>query len=167
MYKKIIDRNNNKGFTLLELLMVVLVVGILASFAVPEYSTIMEKARKTEAFQGVSYITKAIYIEEMENSDFIDNLNFTGSDYLDEINMPNSNNQGDGFWHFEIYDANGFLGNGDYQIDAVRTPKSWPGNIEIINFIFDITDGSITGEQERNIDGNFVNKTGTCIGTTA
>lgn len=53
--------NNHKGFTLTELLTVVIIVGVLASIALPQYSKSVERARATEAMQVVKSINDAIY----------------------------------------------------------------------------------------------------------
>ncbi len=41
--------SNNKGFTLIELMVVVAIIGILASIAVPQYRKFQAKARQSEA----------------------------------------------------------------------------------------------------------------------
>jgi prepilin-type N-terminal cleavage/methylation domain-containing protein len=47
---------NKKGFTLLELLVVIIILGILSSIALPQYIQTLEKARSGEAIVNVGSI---------------------------------------------------------------------------------------------------------------
>ncbi len=58
-----------KAFTLIELLVVVLIIGILAAVAVPQYQKAVEKARATEAFILIKNLKQARDIYRMSNSE--------------------------------------------------------------------------------------------------
>jgi len=51
-----------KGFTLIELMIVVAIIGILAAVAIPAYSDYTKKAKSTELVQGVSALKTAVEI---------------------------------------------------------------------------------------------------------
>ena len=50
---------NNKGFSLIELLVVVLILGILAAMAIPQYMRVIERQRGMEAITILAIIGKA------------------------------------------------------------------------------------------------------------
>ncbi len=49
-------RRNEKGFTLVELMIVVVIIGILASIAIPKFSNMIGKAKTTEAKQILNQV---------------------------------------------------------------------------------------------------------------
>jgi prepilin-type N-terminal cleavage/methylation domain-containing protein len=64
----------NKGFTLIEVLMVVLIVGILASLAMPQYTKVVEKAKMSEAKTVLSAIRTSEGVYFMENDSYTETL---------------------------------------------------------------------------------------------
>ena len=70
------QRNQHGGFTLLELLMVVIIIAILASVALPQYIKASEKARGSEALQALGAIrsAQARYRAQSPNGLYTNNL---------------------------------------------------------------------------------------------
>lgn len=66
--------NNKKGFTLIELMVVVAIMGILASVAVPAYQVYIQRSEVVEALSMVSTIRENVTSYYVEDLDFpVDN----------------------------------------------------------------------------------------------
>ena len=63
-----------KGFTLIEMLVVVLIIGILAGIALPQYQSAVRKARVVEAKLALRAIGDAAYLWYLQNDNMFDSL---------------------------------------------------------------------------------------------
>ncbi len=75
-------RANSKGFTLIEVLVVVLIIGILAAIAMPEYIKSVERSRMAEMVTLLGNIAQAQQRKYMHVNRYIDN--FTALDVAPE-----------------------------------------------------------------------------------
>ena len=88
----------NKGFTLLELLVVVLIIGILAAIALPQYNRAVMKAKMAQL--DVIIDTSKKNIDAHLNAHGFAEASFTGTDSIADIELSNcdASNYPDGGW---------------------------------------------------------------------
>ena len=80
---------NIKGFTLLEMLVVVLIIGILASVALPQYTRAVNKAKFAQIDIIVAMFKKnALAYTSKHGWPPSENVMFTGSESAGDIEMP-------------------------------------------------------------------------------
>ena len=70
--------SNNLGFTLMELMIAIVIIGILASIAVPKYLSITRKAKETEAKMMLSHVYSLQESYYYENDIYSENLEEIG-----------------------------------------------------------------------------------------
>lgn len=60
----------SRGFTIVELLIVIVVIGILAAMTIVSYNGIQTRAENTKTLSGVDQVAKAIQIYKLDNSTY-------------------------------------------------------------------------------------------------
>jgi len=60
--------STKKGFTLIEVLIVVIILGILATLAVPQFTRMIQRARMAEAWAGLGAVRTAQSVYWMEHT---------------------------------------------------------------------------------------------------
>ena len=82
-------KTHSAGFTLIEVMIAVSIVGVLASIAIPNYIKYKENARIVVAIADMKFIEKEIMNFGSENGDLPENLSVIGRDnFLDPWGRP-------------------------------------------------------------------------------
>ena len=76
----------NKGFTLLELVVVILIVGVLATLGFTQYGRMVERARGAEARQNIGYMRKLAAAYRLQNGS-VTNIGYS------DVNVGSSQDQ--------------------------------------------------------------------------
>jgi len=119
----------SKGFTLVEVLIVVIIIGILAAIGIPQFASSIEKARGGEARAGLGHIQTAEKIYYAENDAYTQTQGAGGLD----LSLTTT------YWSFAIDTP-----SGGYVATATRT-GSGPHADEYISMD---EAGTITGNWE-------------------
>ena len=65
---------NRKGFTLIELMIVIAIIGILAAMAVPNFKKAREQAREKACYSNIRVLMGAVEMYNMDNSKMMESL---------------------------------------------------------------------------------------------
>ena len=131
---------NQRGFATLEVILMVMVIGILASIAVPRFTSITTSANTAKIQSDLSTIDTAIAIYYMENGKYPSNLKTDLKTYLTDI-------------------ENIKPPTGKAYIDG--TAQDMPAT----DYSFKTVDGETRAALGEYTSGNFTNKTKTSSGT--
>ena len=101
---------NKQAFTLIELLVVVLIIGILAAVALPQYQKVVEKSRATQAItmlkslgqaQEAYYMANGSYASKFDELDV--EMPFTGNTPWRPIDSHVTDTRSNEDWSFQIW----------------------------------------------------------------
>ena len=113
---------NKKAFTLIELLVVVLIIGILAAIALPQYEKAVEKSRAAEALQTLKYLKQMgdVYLLEHPGAQFV-SFEDMGVNFSNDFTIYHV----DGYYDFACNKYWCFGSNGmDYGYDGWAYPDA-------------------------------------------
>ena len=123
-----------QGFTLIEILIVVVIIGILATVAIPTYFSYVEKAYASDAKTQIKNILMNADIYRQEQGNYPDDITEMENGYLDIKQSVKEK------WSFEIdLSEDGTTGT----IMATSTEKMDGGADKIVTF--DVETGKFTG----------------------
>lgn len=107
---------NKNAFTLIELLVVVLIIGILAAVAVPQYQRAVERARAMEAVSNLKALVTAEKVYKMANG--------TATRDLDKLDLQVSGTYDSNTKKFTsqyfTYTGNSYNGGEGLEVQATR-----------------------------------------------
>jgi prepilin-type N-terminal cleavage/methylation domain-containing protein len=120
---------NRKGFTLVELLVVVLIIGILAAIGIPQYFKAVERSRVSEATQTFTSIKSAEERFLMRTSNYTDNFSDFDIEYKSGASVCSGSTCNLKYFNITLSIA-GTAPNQTFNIVAARTsPKYGSYNI--------------------------------------
>ena len=119
----------NRAFTLIELLVVVLIIGILAAIALPQYRFAVEKARAAEAVTNVQAWYNAVQRYYLANGSYPTSRSSSLEDI--DITLPESE-----YFHKTYFSSSGTVyvayKSSDYMISRVLKGASYQINLGLM-----------------------------------
>lgn len=127
--------NNKSGFTLLEIIIVIIIIGVLASLALPRFFSTVEYSKGAEAMVSISAIRQSVERCYLMRNAFTNCNAFTAMDIEDPGLAPNA--------HF-TYTFVPAPGPNSYTITATRNSRDGGTGGTIILRYNDGGSGSVT-----------------------
>ena len=116
-------RITNHGFTLIELITVIIIIGIMLGVALPKYMQLSEKTKASNAKQIMDMLRKAeeaYYIEASTYVAYANTDDYDDADIIGSGGIPHEKLKGDDDWDYGVVDPD----SNTYTVTASRTGGS-------------------------------------------
>ncbi len=110
-------QRKRKGFTLLEVLIVVIIIGVLAAIALPQYTNTIEKAKSAEATSTIGALRSSMERYWYDQGSF--GTSYTRATDLDDLDIDNPNDDTGARYEYSLTDLSD-ISVKTYTIDAKR-----------------------------------------------
>jgi type IV pilus assembly protein PilA len=100
------------GFTLVELMIVVAIIGLLAATAVPNFIRYQARSRRSEAYANVAALARAQKSYQAERNEFLDTFDLSGEPSLPDYTLYNDGDLGTQKMPWDADSANAFAAVG-------------------------------------------------------
>lgn len=126
-----------KGFTLIELIIVVIVIGILATFAVPQYMKAVEKAKWAKAKNNLALLSRAEKMYRADNDTYTGFGDAPAATFAEQMELVDVD--GDDDWTYAetvasttVFNATATRDDGPYvgAVIGLDQDGTWAGNLE-------------------------------------
>lgn len=131
-----------RGFTLIELLIVIIIIGILATMAVPQYSKLVDKAKRIEAVTMLSSIGTASSMYYIQYGMPVNNSTIRDTDLY--VTVPSNSK-----WDY-VNTSNTTSPEYTFNWLAANTNTTAPNHIWVVGIKVAMPDGVKTFYEKKN-----------------
>ena len=138
---------NERGFTLMELMIVVTDVGILATVAIPMFQVIPERSKSTEAVTALGLVKSAMRIYYVEHGTFANAASFGDGDGVTSGGLLDvrDNDLFGRYFSAECYTFEGAPTGNTFTVECDGSQSTAPFAAEVSNIVVTIDqDGEFT-----------------------
>lgn len=131
-------KNNKSGFTLLEIIIVIIIVGVLASLALPRFFETVEYSRSTEALAYMGAIKRGL--ETCALGSGVEDWQVC--DTVEEAGLNPTPDSGHFAYEVDVDDVTAAT-SGEIKIIAERTARAGGTTTDTITFTLDVANGNL------------------------
>ena len=138
---------NERGFTLTELMIVVTVIGVLATVAIPMFQVVPERSKSTEAVTALGLVRSAMRIYYVEHGTFANAASFGDGDSVTNGGLldVHANDLAGRYFSAECYSFDGAPTGNSFTIECDGSLSTAPFASEVSSIVVTIDqDGEFT-----------------------